>query len=525
MNCRRLVALFAVALSSASGLLAQPIEQSSEKAWLGVAMPSLGVNTPESIYKAREFPPMPILASQARKASADIKGEEIFQYVHDLAAISEQTRKAGEPLWGRIPGRLGDRLAADYIKSKLDEFRLRDVRIDLAPMPPQWWPSAWQVTLLGNPSYGAATRDYVFQTAMPQPPSRPARGGWDAELAYAGYGRDADLIGKNFKDKVAVIRARPLPGAFSTGDGVAEKLAARGALGLIAIIDWAVDLQLYLDLNLLGTDKMTVFAVSDAEGRFLEDVLAAAEGIAPPKVRIRLDSEMSDGLHTRNVVGMVRGRGHDYVIVTAHHDAYFYGANDNASGVATLLALAKHIASQKKPPRHNYVFVASGSHHIGHAGATHFIENNREILNRCAIVLNAEHTASLLEVEYPELTAAWGSEGGVLVANTETPKFASLLPDNPALLGLFRDAVHRYGVTTLSETWKAAPGDVSSYHRAGYPVVQLIEVGKWYHTTADIPAAISVPGLERTARAFADFLADVDKRSRKEIWGVPVKTQ
>ncbi len=519
MNCRLLSSVLVSVLLSGLGIYG--MQEAREAAWLGVALPSPGMNTPESVYRTGVFPPMPVLASQGREASADIKGREIFQYVHDLAAISEQTRKAGEPLWGRIPGRLGDRLTTHYIKSRLDEFGLRDVRIDEVPMPPVWWPSAWQVTLLGNPVYGAATRDYVFQTAMPQPPSPPTGpGGTDAELAYAGYGRDADLIGKDFKNKVAVIRARPLPGAFSTGDGVAEKLASRGAVGLIAIMDWAVDLQLYLDLLLLGSDKMTVFAVSHAEGSFLENVLTEAEGVAPPRVRIRLDSEMSSDLRTHNVVGVIRGHGREYVIVNAHHDAYFYGANDNASGVATLLALARHMGSRKTPPRHNYIFVATGSHHNGHAGAAYFIENNKEILDRSLIVLNAEHTASLLEIEYPRLKAAWGSKGGVLVANTETPKFTSLLPGNPLLLDLFRDAVHRYGVTTLSETWTAAPGDASTYHRAGYPVVQLIEVGKWYHTTADIPAAVSVPGLERTARAFADFLADIDLRSRQEIWGL-----
>ncbi len=285
MNCCLLGSLLAVVLWSGPGT--QGMQQPKEKAWLGVAMPSLGVNTPERIYKAGEFPPMPILASKARTASADIQGETIFQYVRDLAAISEQSRKAGEPLWGRIPGRLGDRLASHYIQSKLIEFGVRDVRIDEVPMSPLWWPSACQLTLLGNSAYGAGTRDYVFQTAMPQPPSRSTGpGGTDAELAYAGYGRDADLIGKDFRNKVAVIRARPLPGALSTADGVAEKLAARGAVGLIAIMDWAVDLQLYL--TWLGTDKMTVFAVSDAEGRFLEEVLAAAEGVASPKIRIQL---------------------------------------------------------------------------------------------------------------------------------------------------------------------------------------------------------------------------------------------
>ena len=271
-------------------------------------------------------------------------------------------------------------------------------------MPPVWRPSAWQVTLLALPAYGAETRDYVFQTAMPQPPGRPTGpGGIEAALVWAGYGRDADLMGRDFTNKVAVIRTRPLPGAFSSGDGVAQKLAARGAVGLIAIMDWAVDLQLYLDLDLLGTDKIPVFAVSDAEGRFLEDVLTAAAGAPPPRARIRLDSGMLENLRTHNVVGMVAGREQEYVIVTAHHDAYFYGANDNASGVATLLALARHMASRNEPPRHHYVFVAAGSHHNGHAGTTHFIENNREILDHCVIFLKS-CTSRIGSDHYPVTT-------------------------------------------------------------------------------------------------------------------------
>ena len=175
MNCRLLGSLLAVVLSS--GLAMHGMQQPGERAWLGVAMPSLGVNTPESIYQAAEFPPLPILASQARPASADIKGEEIFQYVRALAAISEQSRQAGEPLWGRIPGRLGDRLTAHYIKSKLDEFGLRDVRIDEVPMPPVWWPLSHlecagqhgDFGAYGGPSHGSQqTRLYRYPPCPPQ---------------------------------------------------------------------------------------------------------------------------------------------------------------------------------------------------------------------------------------------------------------------------------------------------------------------------------------------------------------------
>ena len=65
MNCPLLSSLLVSLLTSALAVYGQ--QPAGEKAWLGVAMPSLGVNTSESIYKAGEFPPMPVPASQGRE--------------------------------------------------------------------------------------------------------------------------------------------------------------------------------------------------------------------------------------------------------------------------------------------------------------------------------------------------------------------------------------------------------------------------------------------------------------------------
>ena len=55
------------------------------------------------------------------------------------------------------------------------------------------------------------------------------------------------------------------------------------------------------------------------------------------------------------------------------------------------------------------------------------------------------------------------------------------------------------------------------FQRRGYPVAQIIEVGSWYHTTGDRLAALPRAGLERSTRAFAEFLHRIDSRAIHEV--------
>ncbi|MCA1614244.1 MAG: M20/M25/M40 family metallo-hydrolase, partial [Acidobacteria bacterium] len=81
-----------------------------------------------------------------------------------------------------------------------------------------------------------------------------------------------------------------------------------------------------------------------------------------------------------NVVGYVRGsaRPERFMVVTAHYDhlgvrggQIYNGADDNASGVACLLALARHFT--RRPPRHSIIFVAVDNEEGGGGGAKKFV--------------------------------------------------------------------------------------------------------------------------------------------------------
>ena len=83
-----------------------------------------------------------------------------------------------------------------------------------------------------------------------------------------------------------------------------------------------------------------------------------------------------------NVMGYVRGTraAQEYIVVSAHFDhlgkrgkSIYHGADDNASGTAALLAIAKYFASH--PPEHSMIFVAFDAEEKGLQGAKHFVAN------------------------------------------------------------------------------------------------------------------------------------------------------
>src|SRR5690606_28250433 len=108
----------------------------------------------------------------------------------------------------------------------------------------------------------------------------------------------------------------------------------------------------------------------------------------------RIESEFNPEFKARNVVGMIEGKNKDSIIViTAHYDhlgkvgeTIFPGANDNASGTAFLLSLAKHYA--KKQPNYTLVFIAFAAEEAGLIGSYHFAENPMVDLRKIKFLLN-----------------------------------------------------------------------------------------------------------------------------------------
>jgi Zn-dependent M28 family amino/carboxypeptidase len=122
-----------------------------------------------------------------------------------------------------------------------------------------------------------------------------------------------------------------------------------------------------------------------------------AIGLAPPGPAQHLQPFTVTARGTRaaaaNVVGRIAGREPRarMLVITAHYDhlgvrdgMIFHGADDNASGVAAVLAAARHFTAAR--PRHSMLFAALDAEESGHQGARTLVRS--PLIDRRFVAMN-----------------------------------------------------------------------------------------------------------------------------------------
>lgn len=116
----------------------------------------------------------------------------------------------------------------------------------------------------------------------------------------------------------------------------------------------------------------------------------------PQKIKIGFKNKFYTSYQTQNITGYIKGTSQpdSFIVFTAHYDhlgkmgdgTIFPGANDNASGIAMLLNLARYYSSH--PPDYSIVFVALGAEEAGLLGAKYFVENSPFDLSKVRFLVN-----------------------------------------------------------------------------------------------------------------------------------------
>jgi aminopeptidase N len=183
--------------------------------------------------------------------------------------------------------------------------------------------------------------------------------------------------------------------------------------------------RLKADVYYLASDTL--------EGRGLSTpgVALAAEHIRAEFKRIGLRSGTADGSYLqpfergrtapsagttlRNVVGVLEGKGPlagDAIVIGAHYDHLGHGerdslapeaqrshvhpgADDNASGVAAMMELARRFASRGTPPRRRMVFVAFCGEESGQLGSRHYVKEPAAPIGDTVAMLNFDMVGRL----------------------------------------------------------------------------------------------------------------------------------
>jgi peptidase M28-like protein/PDZ domain-containing protein/PA domain-containing protein len=377
----------------------------------------------------------------------------------------------------------------------------------------------------------------------------------EAEVVYAGHGitapdlRHDDYAGLDVKGKIVLVAqdfpreadpASPFrdPAHYRLAEWRYKAINARdhGAAAMLAVRDvWAHDGpdelppwrgQVSSRAGLLAA-RVTAAALARA-GLDVRALAAAAEegGRAPagaPPLRGRLSVEVQhERARTANVVAILPGRdpavAGECVVIGAHHDhlglggdaslapdqigAVHPGADDNASGVAALLAVARASAAEG-PTRRTLVFAAFAAEELGLLGSAHLVGSppRRCPVERMQLMVNLDM------VGRPR-------EGKVYVQGTGTAKgrrdevraVADRAPRVPLTLAF--GASDGYG-----------PSDHTSFYARDVPVLYLFSGAHAdYHRPSDTADKVDAAAVAAVAGlAFRAVRGAADRAGRLEV--------
>jgi hypothetical protein len=131
---------------------------------------------------------------------------------------------------------------------------------------------------------------------------------------------------------------------------------------------------------------------------FVVDAVDGALLAAAPSAQIeaRIEYETRTQHDALNVVGYLPGLGRSRVVIFNHLDSFFSGANDNASGIATTVGLARRIAMLPADKRlADFYFVGLAAHHDGGEGMRAFRARDAKRYGSLTQAILLEHTDAL----------------------------------------------------------------------------------------------------------------------------------
>jgi aminopeptidase N len=213
----------------------------------------------------------------------------------------------------------------------------------------------------------------------------------------------------------------------------------------------------------------------------------------------------------RNVIGVLPGTKADWAgqsaLLTAHYDhlgsgwpdvhkgdegKLHPGADDNASGVAVMLELAKALAASEKPPR-TIVFVAFSGEEEGLLGSKYYVEHPTFPLEKTIGVINVDTVGRLFDKKLSVLATGSASEWQ----------------------HIFRGAGFVTGVESRMIPDALESSDQKSFIDRGVPAVQIFtDPHADYHRPGDTADKVDGPGLVKVATFVKEGIAYLGEREQ-----------
>lgn len=479
-----------------------------------------------------------LLASQAFAANNLVNSQRYLDHVKFLASPELKGRATGSPEIGK---------AAKYIAGHFAEFGL------VPPGSTKGYLQPYKITIaskLGSKNQAAVTVQGKRRSLKLNDDfstfyfsgSGKASGG----VIFAGYGITApeynydDYAGLDVKDKIVlVLRREPQEkDAQSKWQGVGMTSHAafeskvvnakqHGARALLLINNTisnpseANDLQGFTRMS--GPEDAGIpfvqlkAAVADAwfgaAGRTLKEIVEGIDGDLKPRsfafpdtVRIDLQTDVQRVIReAHNVVGFWPGETDEYLIVGAHYDhlglgeafslapseigQVHHGADDNASGTAGVIELARLVTSQGKRKR-GVLFMTFSGEELGLIGSSHYANHPLLPVAKAVTMINMDMIGRAKDGRL--------IIGGAATGSTLKELLDGLTPKHPDLK------------VDLTEPSGIGGSDHSSFTAKQIPALFFFSgLHADYHKPSDTWDRIDVPNSQRVLALVADTLTSL----------------
>ncbi len=217
--------------------------------------------------------------------------------------------------------------------------------------------------------------------------------------------------------------------------------------------------------------------------RTLKNVIATVSSDS-----LRRDETIVVGAHYDHL-----GRGGWGSLEPTHRHEIHNGADDNASGTAVLLEVARQLAARealnpKRPLPRRVCFIAFSGEELGLIGSNKYVHAPWFPIERTVAMLNLDMVGRLRN---DQLT----------VYGTGT---SSVWPP------LLRRLADNYGLNVLSREGGYGPSDHASFHERGVPVLHFFTgFHSDYHRPSDDPDTLNYVGLRKLSRAVAEMVVSL----------------
>ncbi|MBA4303586.1 MAG: hypothetical protein C0424_05120 [Sphingobacteriaceae bacterium] len=322
---------------------------------------------------------------------------------------------ADDSLAGRQTGSKGEQMAADYLIKQFNDIGLqpagdqgdwkqafsftgkqefgKENRLQLGSMKPKWSAGFFTLPQSGSGKVQGQLVDVGYGIS-------------NAELKHDDYAGKGNLVGKVFLMQLYSPDGSNPHGAFGADAAIERKLKLAAEKGAIGVVFYPGS-----EKDPLPNDQLD----RRSQQQSLPALCLRWEQTTEAKRQLGKQAKLQTQIIRHqitghNVIGYLdRGAVHT-VVIGAHYDhlghaeygsslhagerAIHNGADDNASGTAALVELARYFG-QSKSARYNFLFMAFSGEELGLLGSAYFAKNPTIPLESVAAMLNMDMVGKL----------------------------------------------------------------------------------------------------------------------------------